>query len=93
MFTHDLTTESCLLGATKRRLRVKTRGDQKAGAYCGMFIAGYVVFQRLCVRALMSKHSHVASHLRWGVGGLDGRLPNVLTRSSMTHKTAEVDLF
>lgn len=74
-------------------------GDEKAKAYCGMFIAAYVVFQRLCVRVHMNKHSNAASHLRCAstrveVGeACDGRLPNVLTRSSTTHKTAEVALF
>lgn len=59
MFTHDLTTEPCLLHATKANCELKHTGDHKAKAYCGMFIAGYVVFKWFCVRAQMSKHCYV----------------------------------
>lgn len=45
MFTRDLTTESCLLRATKGRTASEnTLEITKPAAHCGMFTAGYVVF-------------------------------------------------
>lgn len=51
------------IARSKKPTASENAGDQKAEAYCGMFITAYVVFQRLCVKAHMSKHSHAASHL------------------------------
>lgn len=64
MFTHDLTTESCLLCAAKSRRRGKTQEIRKPRLTVVCLSPRMWSFRRLCVRAHMSKRSRAASHLR-----------------------------
>ena len=69
----------------KKPTASENAGDLKAETHGGMFIAAYVVFQRLSVTAHVSKHSHAASHLRGGGGG--GQMfPNLFTKNFITLK-------